>query len=194
MTQVSKPMREDSRTVRTRDALRRATLLLIEEQPFDHIAVRDIVAKAGIGYATFFRHYRTKAAVLDDIAAHEIKRLVETTTTALNTENARAAALALAVYVSEHKALWSALFNGGASDTMRQEFIRISVEYTEKQPHRSDWLPSELASVHNASANLEIIAWWLRQPVPIPIEQLALILDRLVITPILDSSSLAVPK
>jgi AcrR family transcriptional regulator len=181
--------RLDSRSRRTRAALRQAALALLEKRSFDRIAVREITAAAGVAYPTFFRHYSTKAEILQDIATHEIERIVEAATTALYADDSRAAALGLARYVAEHRPLWSALFTGGAADMMRQEFIRIAVELSEQQPRRSDWLPNELASIHNASANLQIISWWLRQSSPISVEQLATILDRLVITPVLESSS-----
>ena len=54
----------DARQVRSRHALHQALLALLEEKPFDQITVREISARAGTGYATFFRHYPTKEALL----------------------------------------------------------------------------------------------------------------------------------
>ena len=44
----------DPRALRSRKALRNALIELLQEQPLEQISVRDIVARAGVGYATFF--------------------------------------------------------------------------------------------------------------------------------------------
>jgi AcrR family transcriptional regulator len=189
LSEKSKSTAHDPRFARNRLALRRALLKLLERHAFDDITARMITDEAGTGYATFFRHFPTKAAALEDLATHEIDRVVAETTRALYAADTQSAALTLCTYVDEHRAVWSALFNGGAASVMREEFIRISVHLTKKQSLRSDWLPAELAAIHNASANLEILAWWIRQPERLPIKQLATIIDRLVVTPVMASAS-----
>jgi len=59
----------DARAIRTRRALREALLGLIETRAFEQITIREIAARAGIGYATFFRHHASTEALLDDLAA-----------------------------------------------------------------------------------------------------------------------------
>src|ERR1043165_10230867 len=58
----------DARVVRTREGLRQSRVALAAECPLDAITVRAIAARAGIGYATFFRHYTDKEALLADVA------------------------------------------------------------------------------------------------------------------------------
>ncbi len=185
-----KSIRGDARTVRNREKLRAALLSLLEHHSFDDLTVRQITAEAGVGYATFFRHYPTKGAALDDLATCEIDSMVDRSLEALDYADTRKASLALCTYVDEHRAVWSALFNGGAASVMRQEYIRLSVVNTEIQPHRSEWLPNDIAGIHNAGASLEILAWWLRQGDAVSIAQVAEIVDKLVIAPVLAASSL----
>lgn len=59
----------DVRQVRTRAALRLALLDLSELCSFDDITVADIVERANVSPATFYRHYRDKSALLGDIAS-----------------------------------------------------------------------------------------------------------------------------
>ena len=58
----------DARILRTRAALRQAMTALAGELPLEAITVRAIAARAGVGYATFFRHYADKDALLGDVA------------------------------------------------------------------------------------------------------------------------------
>jgi AcrR family transcriptional regulator len=67
---------KDARAVRTREALRNAMLQLLALKPLNKVTILDICQTAGIGYTTFFRHYPTKEALLDDIAAGEIAHLI----------------------------------------------------------------------------------------------------------------------
>jgi AcrR family transcriptional regulator len=177
------PVALDARMVRTRAALRAALLSLIERKSYDQITIRDIVADAGVGYATFFRHHPTKGALLEDVAADEIGRLVAMSVPALNAEGNRASCLALCGYVNERRALWSALLTGGAAGVMREEFVRVAIELTPTLASSNGALPTDLGAVFGVSATVEILAWWLRQPEDYPIERVAEFLDRLVITP-----------
>lgn len=173
----------DARMLRTRAALEAALLALVERKPFDEITVRDIVAEAGVGYATFFRHYPSKAALLDDIAAEQIGNLMALSVPAMEASDTRAAAVALATYVAEHRALWSALLTGGAAGTMREQFARLARGTAPDIAPASKWLPVDLGILFGVTATVEILGWWLRQDEDFPIERIAEVLDRLVMTP-----------
>src|SRR5690606_8197096 len=76
MAAFRKDVPSDARQVRSRNALTGALLELLEERPFDQLTIREITARAGTGYATFFRHYPTKDALLSDVASEEIAELL----------------------------------------------------------------------------------------------------------------------
>ena len=153
---------KDARAVRSGIALREALLRLLERTTFDHLTVRDICAEAGIHYATFFRHYAGKEALLDDVAADQIARLVELTVPIKESGDDRGSILALCHYVEDHRALWSVLLNGGAGMTMRAEWLRFTRMVAGPAPADS-WMPSELGTICTTSLIVETIAWWLRQ-------------------------------
>ena len=67
------------KTSRSRVALCDALLSLLEERPFEQITVKEITARAAVGYATFFRRYPDKETLLHDLAADEISRLLAMT-------------------------------------------------------------------------------------------------------------------
>ncbi|HWT51264.1 MAG TPA: helix-turn-helix domain-containing protein, partial [Caulobacter sp.] len=68
--------RPDRRRLRSRAALTEGLLSLLEETAFDQITVQEIVQRAGVGYATFFRHFADKQALLNSLAAEEIRGLL----------------------------------------------------------------------------------------------------------------------
>jgi AcrR family transcriptional regulator len=61
--------RPDARILRSRAAMRRALLELLQEMPIEAITGARIADRAGIGYATYFRHYADVRALLGDTVA-----------------------------------------------------------------------------------------------------------------------------
>ncbi len=178
----------EKRATRTRPALCGALLELLEDRPFDQITIREITARAGVGYATFFRRYPDKDALLHDVAASEISKLLAMTLPILFTVDSRASVQALCAYLWEHRKLWSALLTGGAAATLKEEFVRQAQQVAVDRPDQQTWLPGDLSIVFSVSATIEILAWWLKQDNPPPVKRMAEILDLLVVTPSLARS------
>src|SRR5262249_9722475 len=84
---------QDPRAVRSREALRGAFLELLETKALDQITIQEITERAGVGYVTFFRHHGTKESLLNEIAADQIRRLVELTLPVLDAVDSRAASI-----------------------------------------------------------------------------------------------------
>lgn len=175
------------RATRTRDALCKALLALLEEKSLDQITVREITTRANVGYATFFRRYPDKEALLHDFAAQEINRLLALTMPIFYREDTLSSTKALCHYVWDHKILWRALLAGGAAATLKEEFLQqalaIAKEFTSTD-NSTAWLPDELAVTFSVTAILEILAWWLKQSSPTNIDEMAHIINKLVIAPL----------
>src|ERR1700741_1744473 len=167
----------DARQGRSRSALTRALLELLEEKPFAQLTIREISARAGTGYATFFRHYATKEALLSDVASEEIADLLNRTLPILHDSNSYESTRALCRYVGEHRNLWAALLTGGAAGILREEFIRQASEMPREFAEVKGWLPSDLGVVYGAGGTIDILAWWLSQNEPFAPEQIAAILN-----------------
>ena len=180
--------REDARIVRSRGALRSALLELIEHRRFESITIREITDQAGVGYATFYRHYPTKGALLDDIAAEQIRALVALTLPVLQSRNAREACLTKFRYIEQHRSLWHALLTGGAASTIREEIIQIAREVSLTYRPGGRWLPDDLGFRFIASALVEVLTWWLERGDQVSVEQGAELLDRLVMGPVLSTA------
>lgn len=172
-----------TRLTRTRPILCGALLALLEERPFEQLTVREITAKADIGYATFFRHYPDKEALLNDLAASQISDLLAMTLPILNNADTRGSARTLCVYVWEHRKLWSALLTGGAASMLKDEFVRQAQEIAEAQPRPDAWLPNDLTIVFYVTGAVEILAWWLKQKDPPSVDRMAEVIDSLIVGP-----------
>lgn len=173
----------DARLVRTRNTLLQALLRLLETRPFDQVTIREIAAEAGIGYATFFRHYASKQELLHDLAADEIAGLLARAVPVLYSADSRQSCAALFAHVAEHRALWTALLTGGAAPTLKEEFIAQARRLAEDQRKTGGVVPDDLRILFGVSGTIEILAWWLQQEPDFPIERMPEILDRLVVAP-----------
>lgn len=64
---MEKERKEDARVVRTRRDLRAAMTALMERRGFDKITVSDVCAAAMVNRMTFYKHYRDKYDLLNDV-------------------------------------------------------------------------------------------------------------------------------
>ncbi len=176
---------QDARQVRSRKALHGALLELLQDTAFDQITIREISARAGTGYATFFRHYPTKEALLGDVAAEEICTLMTMTSSMMAGPDRFGSILDLCNYVDARRKLWSALLTGGAAAIVRKEMMRQAGSLGDER-QCPDWLPPELARRVGVASAIDVLVWWLEQDERYSPDQVAIILDRLVIGPIMD--------
>lgn len=188
MTQKKEPTPKNSagreKTYRTQLALRQALLELLEDQPFEQIKVKEITTRAGVGYATFFRRYTDKDHLLSDLAANEIDKLLTMTLPLLYTVDTQASTQALCAYVWEHRQVWKVLLTGGAAASLKEEYLRRALELAREQPGSQAWLPEELAVTFSVTAIIEMQAWWLKQPNPPSVKEMAAIINRLAVMPV----------
>jgi len=183
----------DARQLRSRGALKGALLELLEERPFDSLSIREISARAGTGYATFFRNYPDKEALLADVASEEIGSLLAMTQPIFRIESSAESTQALCQYIDTHRKLWSALLTGGAAGILRAEFIQQARQLAMGMPQPESWLPADLAIVYGAGATIDLLAWWLGQESDFPASRIAGILNRLIIAPLVGDRTIAAP-
>lgn len=176
-------LRLDARIAKSRGALRTALLALVTEMPFEDLSVAAITTRAGVGYATFFRHYATREALLAEIADDLIRQLLDLIAPLMLAQENDAAALALACFVDTHRPLCRALLVG-AGDAMRRDITTRSITAAgQSGVAMPDWLPQDLGVIHGVAATLTIIRWWLEQDPPQEAAVVADIIEKLVFSP-----------
>ncbi len=175
----------DPRVAKTRRALREALLALVAEKAFDDLSISEIVARAGLGYATFFRHYHDKDALLADVADALIDELLVQMMPALRLEETLAASVALCRFVDGRRTICRALLTGGAQANVRRQLLaraRARAEAVALTP--VEGLPTDLAIDHAVGAILGLLEWWLDHEGSFGAEGMGAIIDRLVMGPI----------
>ncbi len=176
--------RSDPRIARTRDALRAALVALVSEKPFEAVTVQDIAARAAVGYATFFRHYPSREALLTDIADGLIGELHTLIAPLMRTSDTAAAARALTDYIEDHRALCKGLLVG-ANDAMRRDITRRAIAVVSVADAQVPmWLPHALGIIHSVGATLTILGWWLEHDPERNADDVAQFIDRLVFAPL----------
>ncbi len=172
------------RMTKTRDSLCQSLLTLLEQNTFEQITIRELTTHAKVGYATFFRHYADKEELLHELVEQEIRRLLTMSLPLLYTENTLASTQALCSYVWEHRKLWKTLLTGGAAATVKEEYLKQALKVAEEDTHTGNWLPVDLAVTFSVTGINEILTWWLKQDKPAPVDEVAEMINRLVIAPV----------
>jgi AcrR family transcriptional regulator len=156
-------------------------LALLEQMPLEQVTVRTICAESKVHYATFFRHFPSKEALLDAVAKDQIAALIALSMGIRGSSDYAAATTALCGYVDEHRDLWATLLNGGAGAAMREEWVRQSQLVAAAEVPVNSWLPSELGTICAATLIAETLAWWVAQPPGArSVEEVATLLLRLL--------------
>lgn len=175
--------RLDARQARSRKALNQALFSLLEEKPFERITIREISDRAGTGYATFFRHYTGKEALLQDLAESEIDALMQLIVPNLVADDTRSLSAAISTFVEGRRSVWAALLTGGASGIMREVYTARSLDLRETANPGNSWLPMDLLMICLSGGVIDILTWWLARSPQIPPQEVAAIIERLIIVP-----------
>ncbi len=174
----------DPRVAKTRAALGEAVLALAAEKPFADITITEIAERAGVGYASFFRHYRDKDALLAAVADTMVDDLLAIIMPAFLEEDTNAASIAICRYVDEHRPITRALLAGGAETNVRRHIIARAIERADLRTIAQPGVPFELVITHCVAATLNLLTWWLEQGQGIPAETMGGVMNRLVLAPV----------
>jgi AcrR family transcriptional regulator len=180
----------DPRVTKTRAALAQAVLALASEKPFTDVTITEIAERAGVGYASFFRHYKDKDALLTAVADKMIEDLVGIIMPAMMMEDTLAASIAICAYTESHRSITTALLAGGAETMVRHHIVARALEYsrvqTDLRPHNAApmRIPPELVLTHCVAATLGLLSWWLEQGSELTAEGMGDVINRLVMAPV----------
>ncbi len=172
----------DRRVKRTQRLLAEALISLTLEKGYEPVSIRDITERADVAYATFFRHYEDKEALLEEVVEVILDDMLRLLQPGPETEERQpAVGRQIFEYVQAHSELCRVLLGS------RGKARLIEALQATKQDipllTASSQIPPEIANYHFMSAGIELIQWWLDHGMPYPPEQMGRIFATLILLP-----------
>lgn len=178
--------KQDQRIIRTRARLATALLELTLEQGYEAVTIRDIVQRAGIGYATYFRHYADKESLLLDALGFYLAELIALIRQQPAGDGVRAGQQ-LFDFVGSREQLSRVFLLSSTSAGLTDKVVAAGMQsiFESASPRADAEIPADITAFHVVSASLALVRWWLEHAMPYPPAQMGVIYDRLVLQPAL---------
>ena len=175
----------DRRVKRTQKALARALISLTLEKGYEAITIRDITDQAEIGYATFFRHYHDKDALLKDVLDVVLDELTSLLTVPMNEANHKIIGTLVFRYAQEHNEVILVLLSSQGSSTLVRHMIEAGTQsvFNQNIPLAESHVPPEIAANHLVTSTISLIQWWVEHEMPYPPEEMGVIYQELIARP-----------
>jgi len=176
---------QDRRVKRTQKALARALISLTLEKGYDAITIRDITDQAEIGYATFFRHYHDKDALLKDVLDVVLDELAGLLTVPMHEADHKMTGTLIFRYVQEHNEVVLVLLSSRGSARLVRRIIESGTQsmLSQNSAPSESRIPPEIAANHLVTSAVSLIQWWIEHEMPYSPEQMGLIYQDLIARP-----------
>ncbi|MCO5999167.1 TetR/AcrR family transcriptional regulator [Actinoallomurus rhizosphaericola] len=162
---------ENLRVRRTRTLLRTALIELIEDRGFDRLTVGELTERAMVSRAAFYRNYRDKYDLVEQIFDEAIAALIGTMSDEQRPVEERWASFF--EHISEYHRLYGALLGKKGSpwfaDRMRATLADMAGRHVPEAPASSTRPPAVgLVPTLMAAMFVQAITWWLENDRPLP--------------------------
>lgn len=160
-------MSTDPRIRRSREQLRQALASLLQEVSYESLSIRDITARAQVGYATYFRHYSDKDALLMDLLTDSIERLQALLPPGVDATPAEEGAVIFEHMAQSHH-IYSILLHGEGTQRILDEIRAVAVGEVIRhfQARPDSQVPLEVAATHLVDSLIALTRWWLLSGMP----------------------------
>ncbi len=174
----------DRRIKRTQQFLTKALIALTLEKGYEAVTIRDITERADVGYATFFRHYQSKDALLrdvSDVVLSDLNSLLPGSPSA----DVEAVGVPLFRYVQDHANIIRVLLQSRGTSSLVQHIIDVTSQdvLNENKPREGSIVPAEIAAYHLINSSISLIQWWLEHDMLYTPERMGAIFHALIIQP-----------
>ena len=178
------PTAPDPRVRRTQHSLREAFLELVLEQGFEAVRVSEVITRAGVNRATFYRHYRSKRDLLRSWT-QEVGHLLDAQAGSLEDPRIYAGSaeylpgivLAMFDHITAHDSYYRLMLGRNGLNSIASDMESQICAFLER---RTDLLELTVGVVPHgmqmrayAAQFVGVVKWWLEQSVPPPASQVA---------------------
>lgn len=170
----------DRRVLRTRQSLGDALVDLTLENGYDSITIKDLTESAGIGYATFFRHFKSK----DELLMYVLEVILDDMASMTNANmNPYEKSLITFQYIADNVRIYRVFVSLPPQSALTNAVYRvISASILQRyKPRNESKIPMDVAVNHIVTSMIELIRWWVTNDLSLSVEQMALIQSELII-------------
>lgn len=160
------PPAENVRVRRTRKLLREALVELIEERGFERLTVAEITERAMVSRAAFYRNYRDKFHLVEQIFDDAMEALLGTLG---DTRPSRERWVGFFEHIGEYHRLYGALLGRNGSPWFAAKMRTSLAGMTTEHLGGSD----ELAPAVLGAMFVQAITWWLERDRRLPPREIA---------------------
>ncbi|MBD2868741.1 TetR/AcrR family transcriptional regulator [Paenibacillus arenilitoris] len=158
----------DRRIVRSKSALRQALLELMGRKSFTSISITEIVELANYNRGTFYTHYETKEALLDEILSDLIGDLLRSfrapyeKTEVFRIDELHARSVMLFDHIYRHASLYKMLFESDVLPSVREKmFVALKKISMDEFEYQDNGIDRELQSAYSINALLGLVFHWI---------------------------------
>jgi len=164
---------------------------LILNNPYEEITVRGMAKHAGVGFKTFYRHYRDKADLMQDILEEFLVEVQGVIVPPTSLELIEKNTLPLLYLAQKHADLLRALLRTPLSDEWTARLIQLGFAYGQQLNLGShDKSASENDNIRHMAIHqlvhgtITLIRWWLENDMPYTPEEMTEYIKHLIIRPV----------
>ncbi len=181
--------RTDRRVKRTHRLLQEALVGLTLEKGFEAVTIRDLTERADVGYATFFRHYPDKEALLADVLELMKDEFISLLAPYSIVNHPEKTGSLLFEYVAQNGDLCRVLFNSTDTMSLLKPVQEIGLNETTSMFSATGQssVPVDAAISHLMSSLVMLIRWWLDHDMPYSPERMGQIATGLIIRPVIEA-------
>ena len=153
-------MATDRRIVRTRKALSEAIINLTLTSGYENVLVKDITRYADVGYATFYRHFKSK----DELLRYAMKDSLEQLKQAVEPmDNLYDEAVAMYTHIRKRRSFYQVFLQLSQDNELRQEILQDMAELFLRRykSHDDSSIPMEVSVNHVIASSNELVRWYL---------------------------------
>jgi AcrR family transcriptional regulator len=176
---------QDRRVKRTQNLLAKALISLTLEKGYDSVTIRDITERADVGYATFFRHYHDKDALLQDVLDVVLSELINLLRPSSPGNDPADVGTLIFSYVQEHSEIIRVLLSSRGSSLLMQRMVEAGTQSVlcQNTTLPGSPVPADIAAYLLVTSSIALIQWWLEHGMPYPPQRMGVIYRELIARP-----------
>lgn len=157
----------DRRIIRSKNALKDALLTLMSKKPFTTISITEIVEEANYNRGTFYSNYESKEALLDDILAELIQKLLLAfrapyeKNEIFRINELPANSVMIFEHMFENASTYTILMKSDVLPNLREKmFTALKKISQEELIHTGSEIDQELLTIYSIHALLGLVLYW----------------------------------